>query len=151
MFKRNHPAYRARATAGVIGVSTYLGLVWVISAEAEAPVNIDLSASLQPAAALVAQSATSLQLSGSATPGSTEPPAPAVTATVAPDTVAATLNPTDLTVPPTSTVLPTSNADPATTQPVATEAPTTQPPDTQPATTETPTTHAPTTTSSGGT
>lgn len=68
MFSSNHPARRARAAAGVIGVSSYVAVVWAIAADAESDATVNLTAALsetEPGAAV--QNQTGLELSGGAT------------------------------------------------------------------------------------
>jgi outer membrane biosynthesis protein TonB len=163
LFNTNHPARRARVTAGAIGTSSFAVLVWVIATEAESETSVDLSAALGAAPGQPDQ-ADDLGLSGGATPmpGDTTLPGPpnqaggieAETADPAsPETTAEPgEDPTSTTAAPEptpTTPAPSTSQPPATeaptTQPPATEAPTTQPPTTQPPATEAPTTQPPTT------
>lgn len=67
MFNSTHPARQARRAAGIVGATAYVGLVWIISSEAESSASIDLSASLGATGDLVNQAGSGLDLSGGAT------------------------------------------------------------------------------------
>lgn len=65
--KSSHPARGARAIAGAAGVTTYVGLVWVVAGGAETQIVIDLASALNPSED-TASEGDDLALDGGATP-----------------------------------------------------------------------------------
>ncbi|MEM8925727.1 MAG: hypothetical protein AAGD35_19660 [Actinomycetota bacterium] len=151
MAKGSHPARGARAVAGAAGVTTYVGLVWVVAGAAQTPIVIDLASALRPSDD-ASPEGDELALDGGATPADGAPmdptaPADGQATTAAPDTEASVeADPTSSSSPGATTVTPSSAPD--TTGPSTTPSsagPTTTP-SSAPAPSETPSTDTTTST-----
>ena len=139
-----HPARRARNAAGIIGATTYVGMVWVIGAQSEKPMTVDLSAVVgldgSAGAQTTADTGVALDLAGGATAVSEDDllalgPISSDGAGADAATTASSVAPAEETTTVAPSTAAPSATDPATTAPATTAPATTAPATTAPATT----------------
>ena len=69
LFNRTHPARRARTAVGLVGATTYVGLVWAIAGASESEATVNLAEAFAPTLDQFGQPVTNnLNLAGGAAP-----------------------------------------------------------------------------------